>query len=236
MTNPPLIGDLSKGLPLASGLLHAQGMIRNPDTCLSGLEKKGAYTGRSGKKFATAKEMVDWDLKTSIPKIKLTLPNKHGEWQKIQRLSGLRKGNNRASQCELSPTEVTVSTFGTWFLSYVRKIRTHMSSEQDVLVNRIAYLCWEIWKSRNWGFHQKTEANPKVTIIRAKQLEEQFRLANQDDQHKLNNTLKRKVRAATWKLPPGEWVKANVDDAYNPSTGNAGTGRYNSFKDLVHST
>ncbi|KAL4327020.1 hypothetical protein AHAS_Ahas13G0058300 [Arachis hypogaea] len=87
---------------------------------------------------------------------------------------------------------------------------------------RIGFMCWEIWKARNNATFQQAEINPQVTIIKVNMMESEFRAANRTEettQAKTTVQSRRRDKKATWRPPKGEWIKANVDAAYQKQIG-----------------
>ncbi|RYR36949.1 hypothetical protein Ahy_A09g041891 [Arachis hypogaea] len=100
-----------------------------------------------------------------------------------------------------------------------RKIRGQAKEAAEDMIGRIGMLSWEIWKTRNQTIFQNTNSNPNTTIIRIKILESEIREAMQKKEQLRqiqNRSMSR--RSITWRPPPGDWLKANVDVAYNRST------------------
>ncbi|XP_025669292.1 uncharacterized protein [Arachis hypogaea] len=117
----------------------------------------------------------------------------------------------------------TVSSYGKWILERIQEIRRNVKTGQDVLISRIAFLSWEIWKTRNEAVFQKTGINPASTIHRAKMAEIHFIEATQDRQIENKKLVKRKSKTLTWRPPPEPWVKANVDASFKATTGTGAT-------------
>ncbi|RYR47235.1 hypothetical protein Ahy_A07g033189 [Arachis hypogaea] len=104
------------------------------------------------------------------------------------------------------------------------KIRGQGKEEAEDLIGRIGVLSWEIWKTRNQTIFQNTIPNPNATIIRAKILESEIREAmRKKEQLGQNQNRSISRRSITWRPPPRDWLKANVDAAYRRSTAEGAT-------------
>ncbi|RYQ82409.1 hypothetical protein Ahy_B10g101001 [Arachis hypogaea] len=127
------------------------------------------------------------------------------------------------AQCQKCPTTDTVSSYGKWVLECIKEIKRSVKTWQDVLISRIAYLSWKIWKTRNQVVFQKIGINPASTIHKAKMAEIHFIEATQDKQTENQQLVKRRDRTITWRPPPKPWVKANIDASFKATTGTGAT-------------
>ncbi|RYR06188.1 hypothetical protein Ahy_B06g085975 [Arachis hypogaea] len=127
-------------------------------------------------------------------------------------------------QSQRLPTLETIKSFVEWLLEMCRKIRGQAKEEAEDLIGRIGMLSWEIRKTRNQTIFRNTNPNPNATIIRAKILESEIREAMQrKEKLRQNHNKSISRRSITWRPPPGDWLKANVDDAYSRSTAEGAT-------------
>ncbi|RYR72478.1 hypothetical protein Ahy_A02g006700 [Arachis hypogaea] len=109
----------------------------------------------------------------------------------------------------------------------MRQINREGKEAKETMINKLGYLSWEIWKSRNYAIFRNISTEPMATITRARILEIEFMEANKIDEQKQPITNKRNSienknsyrRRVTWRLPIGDRLKMNVDGAFRKESG-----------------
>ncbi|RYR01032.1 hypothetical protein Ahy_B06g079896 [Arachis hypogaea] len=72
-------------------------------------------------------------------------------------------------------------------------------------------MCWAIWKQRNNHIFQGKEINPDRTIQAAKIMQTEFLSTIEQIKVKHKGAENRRMRNVTWRAPPRDWLKINVD-------------------------
>ncbi|XP_072088190.1 uncharacterized protein [Arachis hypogaea] len=129
------------------------------------------------------------------------------------------RGTWFGAQCHCIPTKYTVTSFGNWLIDNILKIKRSGGDDHEDRISRIGFLSWEIWKARNKAVFEEQQTNPKSTIIRAKLMERTHREAIKQDKTVTKEFKKRSTQQAKWRPPPANWLKANVDAAFDKKTG-----------------
>ncbi|RYR44282.1 hypothetical protein Ahy_A08g040636 [Arachis hypogaea] len=97
--------------------------------------------------------------------------------------------------------------------------------EQDKILCKLGCVCWCIWKARNQHIFQQKKLNPQNTIIHSEQITTEYHNATKD----LNKDIKAMAdrngekRRITWRPPPRNKIKVNIDAAFQRETGIATT-------------
>ncbi|XP_057730440.1 uncharacterized protein LOC130945751 [Arachis stenosperma] len=129
------------------------------------------------------------------------------------------------SSIQIVPTAYEVKSFENWLINTTDKIKKLAGDEQEKVLCKLGCICWCIWKARNQHIFQQKKLNPQNTIIHSEQIATEYHNATKD----LNKDIKaradrnaEKLRI-TWRPPPRNKIKVNIDAAFQRETGIATT-------------
>ncbi|XP_025670514.2 uncharacterized protein [Arachis hypogaea] len=118
------------------------------------------------------------------------------------------------AECKWTPTLETVNSIGSWMVKCIRKIREGGGDDQEKRISKLGFLLWEIWKTRNNKLFQQQEVNPSWTISKARTLETVYGKLAEKQQTQKRETNRSRTYLVTWRPPPEDWLKANVDAVF----------------------
>ncbi|XP_057760014.1 uncharacterized protein LOC130980338 [Arachis stenosperma] len=112
------------------------------------------------------------------------------------------------------PTPETVNSIGSWMVKCIRKIREGGRDDHEKRISKLGFLLWEIWKTRNNKLFQQQEVNQSWTISKARALETVYGKLAKKQQTQKREANRSRTYPMTWRPPPEDWLKANVDAAF----------------------
>ncbi|XP_025679202.1 uncharacterized protein [Arachis hypogaea] len=118
------------------------------------------------------------------------------------------------AECQWTPTPETVNSIESWMVKCIRRIREGGGDDQDKRISKLGFLLWEIWKIRNNKLFQQQEVNPSWTISKARTLETVYGKLAEKQQTQKREANRSRTYPVTWRPPPEDWLKANVDAAF----------------------
>ncbi|XP_072084749.1 uncharacterized protein [Arachis hypogaea] len=127
------------------------------------------------------------------------------------------------SQCQYCPSQDHITSFGEWLLQKIRRIKEEGRTDKEERIGKMIFLIWEIWKTRNQAIFNSKEINPMEAIIKARIAENQYRATIDLSIQKQSENKRKKAKRATWRPPPRNWLKLNVDAAFQEVSGDGAT-------------
>ncbi|XP_024632637.1 uncharacterized protein [Medicago truncatula] len=94
------------------------------------------------------------------------------------------------------------------------------TSEDSILVSKMAMVIWSLWCNRNniiWNNKRSTPSQQVNVMGMANSLCEDWRLANYISENSLDSCSENPIQS--WVKPPEGWLKCNVDAGFHPHQG-----------------
>ncbi|RYR63325.1 hypothetical protein Ahy_A04g021134 [Arachis hypogaea] len=85
---------------------------------------------------------------------------------------------------------------------------------QEQRIGSLGFMCWAIWKQKNNHIFQGKEISPNRIIQAVKVMQIEFLSAIEQVKMKHKGAENRRMRNATWRAPPKDWLKINVDASF----------------------